>query len=263
MTARVSWAALLAVVLAASAAHGQRDSRDMAGVAGGAIVPFYGSEQRRAVEVAPFELDVHAVTNAEMLAFVRRDPRWRRSEVPRLFADERYLEHWAGDVALGPDAHPDQPVVNVSWFAARAYCEARGARLPTELEWEIAARADETRADAHADPRFAARILEWYSHPARELPSVMQREPNVFGVYDLHGLIWEWVEDFNASMVSADDRARLEDQSSRFCGAGAINAADTTDYATFMRYAFRSSLRASYTVRNLGFRCARSVEDPS
>jgi formylglycine-generating enzyme required for sulfatase activity len=49
----------------------------------------------------------------------------------------------------------------------------------------------------------------------------------------------------------------MEDQSSRFCGAGAATAADATDYATFMRYAFRSSLRASYTVRNLGFRCSQ------
>lgn len=259
----VSWAVLSAIVLVAGAAHGQRDARETARVPGGAIVPFYGSEQRQPVDVAPFELDVHPVTNAEMLAFVRRNPRWRRSEAPRIVADERYLSHWAGDVSLGPDVRPDQPVVNVSWFAARAYCEAQGGRLPTELEWEIAARADETRVDAHDDPRFTARILEWYSHPSRELRDVMKREPNAFRIYDLHGLIWEWVEDFNASMVSADDRARMEDQASRFCGAGSLNVADTTDYATFMRYAFRSSLRASYTVRNLGFRCARSVEDPS
>ena len=243
-----------AIVTVTAAARGQAPG--MRRVAG-SIVPFYGGDRATPVEVAPFNLDVHPFTNAEMLAFVRRHPDWPRSRIPRLFADEGYLSRWADDTHLG-DLRPRQPVVDVSWFAARAYCEARHARLPTELEWEVAAQADATRADAHTDPAFLRTILEWYSRPPRELGDVMQRPASVFGIHDMHGLVWEWVEDFNGSMVSADDRARLDNQSSRFCGGAAVGAADTSDYATFMRYAFRSSLRASYTVHNLGFRCART-----
>lgn len=224
------------------------------------IVPFYGAQNGAAVAVPAFDMTDHLVTNDEFATFVRSQPRWRRSAVSRLFADEQYLTHWVGDVELGPNARPRQPVVRVSWFAARAYCESVHARLPTELEWEVAARADTRRADAHRDPEFVRTILAWYSHPARELRDVMQAPPNFFGLYDMHGLVWEWVEDFNASIVSADDRARDDDQGSRVCGGAAFGAADTADYATFMRFAFRSSLRASYTVQNLGFRCVRSVE---
>jgi len=229
-------------------------------VAQSSIVPFYGAIDGAAVTVPAFSMDRHPVTNEEFLAFVRANPRWRRSQIPRLFADTDYLAHWASDLSLGPDLRARQPVVRVSWFAARAYCASRDARLPTELEWEVAARADETRADAHRDPAFVEAILDWYSRPAQPLTDVEQRPANVFGLYDLHGLVWEWVEDFNASMVSADDRARDDAQAERVCGAAAFGASDPADYATFMRFAFRSSLRASYSLQHLGFRCVHDQE---
>lgn len=250
----------LALVVSAQAPAGTRDARAMRRIPATSIVPFYGAVAGAAVPVAAFDMDVHPVTNAQFLEFVRLEPRWRRSTVPRLFADEHYLDHWAGDLELGAAARPSQPVVRVSWFAARAYCRARGARLPTELEWEVAGRADARRADAHRDPDFVRGILAWYSRPARELADVRASAPNFFGLYDMHGLVWEWVEDFNASMVSADDRARDDDQAQRVCGSAAFGATDPADYATFMRFAFRSSLRADYAVPNLGFRCVRSVE---
>jgi hypothetical protein len=72
-----------------------------------------------AVPVAAFELQRRPVTNAEFLAFASRNPAWRRGSAPSLFAEQRYLQHWGGPLALAPAA-PDQPVVNVSWFAAQA-----------------------------------------------------------------------------------------------------------------------------------------------
>ena len=66
----------------------------------------------------------------------------------------------------GREARPDQPVTRVSWFAARAYCEAAGARLPTWYEWEFAAAADEHRPDARSDPDWREKILDWYGQPA-------------------------------------------------------------------------------------------------
>lgn len=207
------------------------------------------------VEVGAFALDEHAVTHAQFLAFVSATPRWRRGAVPRLLADTTYLATWAGPLALG-DVRPDAPVTHVSWHAARAYCAWRGRRLPTEAEWEWAARASATAPDASADPAFVARILTWYARPHAALPAAGVGEANVWGVRDLHGVVWEWVEDFGASMVASDDREREGRFVDRVCGAGSIGAGDPADYATFMRYAFRSSLRASFTVARLGFRCA-------
>lgn len=254
----------LAAVLAAPAVGAQANDRpSMVRVRGGRFSPFYRTASVTALTVRPFRLDATAVTNARFLAFVRAHPPWRRSRAPSVFVDGEYLTHWSGDLSLGT-ARPDQPVTRVSWFAARAYCVARGARLPTEAEWEWAARADETRRDATRDPRFNGRILAWYQRAADpSLADVRGTMRNVWGAWDLHGLVWEWVEDFSQARALSDNRERGNvGDTQRFCGASALDASDRADYAAFMRYAFRTSLQGAYTVRNLGFRCAMDMEVP-
>ena len=118
--------------------------------------------------IAPFALMRAPVTNAQFLAFVQAHPEWRRDRAARVLAEPRYLSHWSGAATPGPKALPQQPVVQVSWFAAQAYCEAQGARLPTWSEWEYAAAADETRRDARKGPAWRERILAWYSKPSNQ-----------------------------------------------------------------------------------------------
>jgi formylglycine-generating enzyme required for sulfatase activity len=226
--------------------------------------PLYpASPAERLVAVRRFYLDATPVTNAEFLDFVSAHPEWRRDRVPRLFADEGYLKHWGATDALGGEVRPASPVTNVSWFAAKAYCAARAARLPSEREWELAALASENARDASADPAFVARILDFYARPAlaASLSDVGAGKPNLYGVYDLHGLVWEWIYDFSASLVAVDSREKGEADRNRFCGATGASAQSPSDYAAFMRVAFRSSLEASYTTSRLGFRCAADLEE--
>ncbi len=210
------------------------------------------------IPVAPFFLDIYPVTNADYLAFLRGNGKWQRSRIARIFADTGYLNSWAGDLEPGPQAPPERPLVNVSWFAARAYCQWRGGHLPTTAQWEHAASATETSGDGRFDPAFAQRILAWYARPMPAVPppvgSVFR---NVWGVYDLHGLVWEWVRDFNTALVSGESRGDSGLERGIYCAAGSIGAVNGNDYAAFMRYAFRSSLEASYTAASLGFRCAQ------
>ena len=211
--------------------------------------------------IAPFALMRTPVTNAEFLAFVRANPRWRRDRVAGVLAESRYLSHWAGPDSLGAGAAPRQPVVQVSWFAAEAYCQAQGARLPTWDEWEYAAAADEGRRDARSDPAWRERILRWYSRPSNTaLPRAGLQVANAYGVRDLHGLVWEWTEDFSSLMVDADNRKQGDADDTRFCGAGALSMDDRDNYAVLMRVAMLSSLEARDTTLNLGFRCARSLK---
>ncbi len=215
------------------------------------------------VTVAPFELQKRPVTNAEFAAFVQAHPEWRRGTVPALFADPRYLAAWTSPTDPGAAATARQPVVQVSWFAAQAYCEAQGGRLPTWSEWEYAAAADETRADARADPAWRERILSWYAVPSnRPLPDVGRSPADLHGVQDLHGLVWEWVDDYAALLVSADNREQGDPDAMRFCGAGALSMDDRENYAVLMRVAMLSALQARDTTRNLGFRCARDATPP-
>jgi formylglycine-generating enzyme required for sulfatase activity len=151
----------------------------------------------------------------------------------------------------------DRPVTKVSWFAASAYCERHGGRLPMWNEWEYVAAADERSRDARNDPAWRQRMLNWYSRPnAAVLQRVGASPVNAFGIQDLHGLVWEWVSDFNSLLVSADNRGEGDPDIMRFCGSGAISMEQKENYAVLMRVAMLSSLQARYTTENLGFRCA-------
>jgi sulfatase modifying factor 1 len=227
----------------------------------GSYLPLYGAPQapgatsRPRVRVASFDIDEHAVTNAAYLDFVRAHPEWRRSRVSALLADGGYLRHWAGDLELGVNAPPASPVVNVSWFAARAYLQSVGEDLPTVDQWEYVAAANATSRDASRDPAFLERLRLWYGRPTpATLPAATAAPRNVYGVSGLHGLVWEWTLDFNSSLVTGESRADSDLDRTRYCGSGAAGAANFEDYAAFMRYAYRSSLEANYAVANLGFR---------
>ena len=229
-------------------------------VAGGTLQSVLPVAKDRAdTPVSAYWLAIAPVTNAEFAAFARTRPKWRRGKAPRLFADENYLSHWTGHSSPLPGSG-QQPVTRVSWFAAQAYCEAQGARLPTWHEWEFAAAASATQADARHDPAWRQQILDWYSRPATGgLPDIGSAPANVYGVRDLHGVVWEWVEDFGAMMVSGDNREQGDPDLMKFCGAGALTMEQKENYAVLMRIAMLSSLRASYTGTALGFRCAKDA----
>lgn len=251
--------ALLASVAAVRA--GEEGDGAMVVIPAGTYAPLIrGTDEPERVPVAAFRLDVRPVTNAEFLAFVRATPKWRRSKISPLFADAGYLGDWAGDLELGAHAPADAPVVRVSWFAARAFARWAGKRLPTTAEWERAAAAGNTTADGATEPGFAAGVLATFARPAPDvLPPAGSGRANYFGVRDLLSSVWEWVDDFNTAMVTGESRGDTGLERTLFCGAGAANARDLTNYPAFMRAGFRSSLRANYAVPNLGFRCAQSI----
>lgn len=212
------------------------------------------------VAVKSFLLDVAPVTNADYLVFVTSVPAWMKGRPGKIFTDVDYLKHWQGPTVLGPRAPANSPVVHVSWFGARAYCRWRGARLPTEDEWEFTARAGPTSKDASKDPAWREQILAWYAKSADATVSAVRGgQPNAWGIHDLHGLVWEWVEDFNANFAAEDSRGGGDAERTRFCGAGALAASDRDNYASLMRLAFRGSLEAHYTTSRLGFRCAKDL----
>lgn len=207
--------------------------------------------------VDAFAMRATPVTNAEFLTFVKGDRLWQRGRVPATFADSSYLHQWRGPTSLGETAKGDQPIVSVSWFAAQAFCESEGARLPTWYEWEYVAAADETHRDARSDPAWRAQILAWYSQSSSAPLRSVGGATNAYGVRDMHRLVWEWVDDFNALLVSVDSRNQGDPDKLQFCGAGAISLKDRDNYAVLMRIALLSSLSAVDTTNNLGFRCVR------
>ena len=225
----------------------------------GAFVPLYGSDSL-GVYVPDFLLDTYPVTNQQYVEFVKNNPKWRRSQVLRLFADESYLNSWKSDLSLGANMKLNSPITNVSWYAAKDYCACQGKRLPSIDEWEYAAMASEKKQNAQADSAFNQRIIESYEMPKTYLNEVGQSFKNYYGIYDLHGLVWEWTSDFNSVLISGESRQDKDTEKNLFCGSAAINASNLMDYAAFMRYAFRGAIKANYNIRTLGFRCAKNIK---
>ena len=214
-------------------------------VPAGRYQPFFKRTNRRPVPVAAMCLGTAPVSNAQYLDFVRDRPEWRKSQVDKLFAEDRYLANWSDDLRPPPGAL-DAPVTFVSWFAAEAFCESRGSRLPKVAEWERFAGAEQGQqpskraGDASFEFAMGQRAADLAHTPLR-----------------LAG-IWEWTEDFNSAVVAGRIGNSQGGDSSLFCGDG-FRAVDPTNYAAFLRYSFRSSLRGDFALRNLGFRCTRDA----
>lgn len=236
-------------------------SGDMARINGARYIPLYGRDST-VVEVKDFDLDIYPVTNEQYMDFVRKFPEWQKSNAKKIFADGMYLRNWKNDFELNDDAKLNSPVTYVSWFAAKAYCDCMGKRLPTMDEWEYAAMADETVKDARIKKSYNEKILSWYEAPRSNENYIGQNPKNYWGVYDLHGLVWEWTSDFNSVLLSGESRKDQETDNNLFCGSASLGATDLMNYAAFMRYAFRGSIKANYAIKNLGFRCAKDIETP-
>lgn len=242
-------AAVLALgfVLAYSAAQAQPDRIFIPKGSFHTVLPEVVGEP---VSVDSFYIDQTPVTNERYVKFLEENPQWRRSQIPSIFADNGYLKHWESDLVPGPDAKPDRPVTHISWFAANAYSEWNGGRLPTVKEWEFAAQAMDFGSIEDED-QFSYDLIGWYSSVKSKQPNPVGSTgiQNKYGVKDMFGLVMEWAEDFKPPIgtdISLD------------CGTiGRMHENNNTySYAQSIRYVTRMSFSATGTTGMLGFRCA-------
>ncbi|MBL9048308.1 MAG: formylglycine-generating enzyme family protein, partial [Tabrizicola sp.] len=144
----------------------------------------------------------------------------------------------------------DRPVEKVSWQQAKEYCEKVGGRLPTEAQWEYAARA------GTAAPRYGElQAIAWYSQ--NETGAVKQRAPNDFGLYDMIGNVWEWVEDWYGSYRGIYGNDQVDPKGGlsgahRVRRGGSFNSGPVS-----LRAACRNGNGERYSSNDIGFRCVR------
>ncbi|GAB1404683.1 MAG: formylglycine-generating enzyme family protein [Lentimicrobiaceae bacterium] len=240
-------------------AQNEVEHNNMQFIAAGKYLPLY-SGNNNYKEIKAFYIDRYPVTNYEYSLFVRENPDWGKNQVKRLFSDKGYLKHWDDNHSFD-NRLKDSPVVNISWFAAQKYCECQGKRLPTTDEWERVAAAGLKSADGSKERDFQQWVLKVTSSAQpKPIPAVGSTKQNFFGVWDMHGLVWEWTYDFNSSLSSGESRGDAGSGSNLFCGGGGAQAGDVENYPAFLRYALRSSLKATHVLQNLGFRCVSEVK---
>ena len=163
------------------------------------------------VHLDAFFMDEHEVTNLDYKEFLLENPRWQKSGIDEPFHDGNYLHHWSGNNY--PSGKANHPVVFVSWYAAMAYAEWAGKRLPTEAEWEYAARGGLEGQKYPSGNTISTREAN-YIDPDGATTAVGRYAANGYALYDMAGNVWEWCLDkYDADFysVSRDSRNPISD----------------------------------------------------
>ena len=197
------------------------------------------------VWVSSFRIDEFPVTVAEFARFITH----AKYPMPPEWLVHNHV-----------DAHPDRPAVYVNWYDACAYAEWAGKRLPTEAEWEKAARGRDGQLYpwGHDAPRPEFAVYNWAEHPMPVGQSPATRSP--YGAQDMAGNVFEWVHDWYSKRTYGkenvpDPRGPEHAKKKVLKGGSWAHEAGTT----------RCAIRGRYVPEarriNHGFRCAFSFKE--
>jgi formylglycine-generating enzyme required for sulfatase activity len=227
---------------------------------------WFESDVPHAVYLDAFYIDVYEVTKAQFADFLNQEGNQVEGGVPWLNTSSFFTHITEAEGVFTVDeGYADYPVVEVSWYGAQAYCQWRGARLPTEAQWEKAARGTDERSYPWGD-EFDGANANWAATdngdgfediaPVGSFP----QEVGPYGMHDMAGNVWEWTADFyNANYYS----------NSPYENPMGPPAPDSEDYIIYVKrggaYAYdafelysasRSYSEPTYTEHSIGFRCA-------
>ena len=217
----------------------------------------------RMIYLDTFYIDRYEVTNAQYKQFVDANPSWQKDRIPSEYHDGDYLKHWEGNNY--PESKENHPVVYISWYAAMAYAKWAGKRLPTEAEWEKAARGGLVEKaypwGNSIDPSKAN-----YSAEIEDTTSVGNYPANAYGLYDMSGNAWEWCLDLyetdfydRSSLrnpVAGESLTEITETFRAVHSPRVLRGGYWNNPPVFVRVADRYKRYPGSTHRGSGFRCA-------
>jgi formylglycine-generating enzyme required for sulfatase activity len=193
---------------------------------------YKGEKPPHQVALSPFEISKYKITNAQYRRF-RKD-------------------HQLDD---------DRPVVNVTWGDAKAFCEHYGYSLPTEVQWEYAARAGTTTRWSFGDDEKLLGQYAWFGGSiGDQVKPVGRKLLNPLGLYDMHGNAWEWVADCYDAEAYGKRGELTVDPLESSCGGRLLRVLRGGAYwvePRVLRSAGRNWDGPGSRFRSFGFRCVR------
>ncbi len=222
------------------------------------------------VYVDAFYMDAYEVTNLDYKKFVLANPQWQKDRIPRALHDGEYLKHWNGnDYPAGKANHP---VTYVSWYAAMAYTEWAGKRLPTEAEWEKAARGGKAGLKYPWGNTISSGRANYVKNVG-DTTRVGRYSANGYGLYDMSGNVWEWCLDaYDENFYFSSPRQNplsdvntlgnanlIIDDYTNVKSRRVLRGGGWSNIASDVRVASRINTRPASAGSDVGFRCARSV----
>jgi sulfatase modifying factor 1 len=192
------------------------------------------------VHLDAFEIDTHEVSHASYAQFVQAT----KHPAPYHWLDGKMLESQA-----------QFPIYNVSWEDANAYCTWAGKRLPTEAEWEKAARGGLEGLDYPWGDKITPDDAR-FNVPDGPGP-VGKFKPNAYGLYDMAGGVSEWVQDWldRSYYAVSPERNPKGPEAGKY---KMVRGGAWSDGPRRVTVFFRNWVRPNQTTPNIGFRCAKS-----
>ena len=225
---------------------------------------FYAEVPQHTVTIDSFYLDKYEVTNAQFKKFLEKSPQWRPDRIPGHYHNGDYLKHWNGNDY--PKGKADHPVVNVSWYTSVAYCQWMGKRLPTEAEWEYAARGRLTgKAFPWGDQPVDNGRANYVGSGIGQTTIVGSYPANGYGLFDMAGNVWEYMADEWGAYPSANQLNPVAggnlflDNTFTAITRRVIRGGSWGGAPVNLRVAYRDSHPPDGARDFVGFRCAKSV----
>ncbi len=204
----------------------------------------YDEYPQHRVYVDAFYMDEYEVTMSQYMAFIRA-------------TGHRGLPDWVSKYAPSDNC----PVVGVSWDDAVAYAQWVGKRLPTEAEWEYACRAGSAMKYSFGNDEGRLGEYAWYDkNSGGKTHPVGQKKPNNWGLYDMHGNVWEWCSDWHDSKYyqSSPSKNPKGPANGRY---RVLRGGSWGHYASYIRSAYRDIGTPVDTRSGVGFRCAKDIKN--
>ena len=228
-----------------------------------------GSDEQpvHTVYVDAFYMDKYEVTNLEYKQFLLQNPPWQKDRIENRFRDANYLKDWNGnDYPKGKDNHP---IVDVSWYAAMMYAQWANKQLPTEAEWERAARGGLV-GKKYPHGNVILTMHANYDKYVGDTTPVGQYLANNYGLYDMAGNVWEWcLDEYNKDFYSLSPRknplsgasniAQITDNFKNVKSSRILRGGSWFDIAQNVRVTPRNWNTPPNSYFNIGFRCVMPV----